>query len=212
MIVCQLLTVRSQVPQLVSPQQQGPGQEQYLHGRGVYPNRWINLKWLAESDSYTSSCDMQGSPSAALVNVEEQMDLLPPSLISGVVSSSILNLSSLNCKKIEQLELITCSHARDDASLSRAWPADPQCCIFIMCARSATTGLAVSRGVWISVWIIKAHVIVVLRTRQEGPTFCWSKMEDCLAAYWDEFCIQEDCSQLIVHVPWYCACAIVQCK
>ena len=118
MIVCQLLTVRSQVPLLVSPQQQEPGQEQYLHGREVYPNRWINLKWLAESDS-SWHCDMQlkvmqGSPSATLVNVKEQVDLLPPSLISGVVSSSILNLS---CNKISRKIAVTCSAAwvKDDA-------------------------------------------------------------------------------------------------
>ena len=46
---------------------------------------------------------MQGSPSATLVSVEEQVDLLLPSLISGVVSSSMI--SPLN-----QDQVLVCKH------------------------------------------------------------------------------------------------------
>ena len=44
--------------------------------------RCILESWLDHAAS------LQGSPRATLVNVEEQVDLLPPSLISGVLSSS----------------------------------------------------------------------------------------------------------------------------
>ena len=37
---------------------------------------------------------LKGSPSATLVNVEDLVDLLPPSLMSGVVSSSMATAQS----------------------------------------------------------------------------------------------------------------------
>ena len=57
----------------------------------------------------------QGSPRATFVNVEEQVDLLLPSLISGVVSSSMV--SSLKFIRTTSYQRVECGSSTGAVSL-----------------------------------------------------------------------------------------------